>query len=172
MVSRLGRMSSKISLENNVDVFSIPHQFHSTNKVFKIVTKLLGFTHLYLNIDTWILTIDKVIKLETTFPEISPLKYVYPHVFSKSWKWLTKMQSSCWYFGDSDEHCFVSSGHSMLNYNLYCSSVYHRGPGHEQWHYMGCCTVNILPLECEGLNEGFDFECFSVFEKPCLHFMV
>lgn len=52
MVSRLGRMSSKISLENNVDVFSIPHQFHSTNKVFKIVTKLLGFTHLYLNIGT------------------------------------------------------------------------------------------------------------------------
>lgn len=37
---------------------------------------------------------------------------------------------------------------------------------------MGCCTVNIFPLECEGLNEGFDFECFSVFEKPCLHFMV
>lgn len=36
---------------------------------------------------------------------------------------------------------------------------------------MGFCTV-IFPLECEGLNEGFDFECSSVFEKPCLHFMV
>lgn len=37
---------------------------------------------------------------------------------------------------------------------------------------MGFCTVIIFPLECEGLNEGFDFECFNVFEKPCLHFMV
>lgn len=35
---------------------------------------------------------------------------------------------------------------------------------------MGFCTVIIFPLECEGLNEGFDFECFNVFEKPCLHF--
>lgn len=31
---------------------------------------------------------------------------------------------------------------------------------------MGFCTVIIFPLECEGLNEGFDFECFNVFEKP------
>ena len=29
---------------------------------------------------------------------------------------------------------------------------------------MGFCTVIIFPLECEGLNEGFDFECFNVFE--------
>lgn len=36
---------------------------------------------------------------------------------------------------------------------------------------MGFCTV-VFPLECEGLNEGFDYECFNVFEKPCLHFMV
>lgn len=37
---------------------------------------------------------------------------------------------------------------------------------------MGFCTV-IFPLECEGWNEGFDFfECYDVFEKPCLRFMV
>lgn len=52
MVNRLGRTSSKIFLVNNVDMFSIPRQFHSTNKIFKFLTKLLGFTHLYLNIDT------------------------------------------------------------------------------------------------------------------------
>lgn len=50
MVNRSGRTLSKIFLVYN-DMFSICHQFHSTNKVLKFLTKLLGFTHLYLNID-------------------------------------------------------------------------------------------------------------------------
>lgn len=34
---------------------------------------------------------------------------------------------------------------------------------------MAFCTV-VLPLECEGLNEGLDFECASGSEKPSLRF--
>lgn len=65
-----------------------------------------------------------------------------------------------------------SFGHSMLKPNLYVPICNVEGQVINNDITMGFCTVIIFPLECEGLNEGFDFECFSVFEKPCLHFMV